>query len=245
MTPSPHEPPFWTGWHELRTFDIDAPQLALRELGTHLRSHYIDIRHLSPRRLEELVADAFREHGLTLELTRATRDGGFDLLVFTEGNRIASIVEVKHWRNAVGVEEVRKLRAVQVRDDVCEAVLVTSGRFTRDARSESIAPHPISLGYRMTLMDAHDLLGLLQVYTDGGRVLPGEVIGNPSVPSVGCPDEPPTRPRHSGQRCLPAGTEVALKGHIGLVVGRTRSGRRARIRWRNGPLSLHDEPVWP
>lgn len=237
------ERPSSSSWSELRSFQLDEPRLALGEIGAYLRKNFVDIRDLPPRRLEELIADAFREQGLELELTRATRDGGYDLLLFGDGSQVTSLVEIKHWRGSVGVEEVRKLRAVQLRDDIGEALLITSSRFTRDAQHEAAASHPVSLGYRMTLLDAHDLLAILDVYRDRTDVLPTVTAADKTLMSRGCADTPQLRSRHTGLRSTPAGTELLIGGRTGKVIGHSLSGRLARLQWVEGGVSYLREPI--
>ena len=74
-----------------------------------------------------------------VEITQATRDGGKDARVkykrgIVEAN---AIVSAKRWSSdaAVSVDEVRMLRGVQGHEDT--AIIVTTGRFTRDAIDEA------------------------------------------------------------------------------------------------------------
>lgn len=235
--------PWYAAWTELRAFSLDEPGLALNELGAYLVRRRADIRFVSPWQLEQLVAHAFREHGLQLELTRQTRDGGFDLMVFSDGGNVAALIEIKHWRGAVGVEEVRKLRGVQLRENVGEVVLVTSGRFTEDARREAAAPYPISLGYKMRLMDGNDLIRVLDIFRDEYQLIPAATDPSKMFDSTGCADFSTARKRHSGRSHAPAGTEIALAGRFGTVVGHTRTGKLARICWTDSENSLLAEPV--
>lgn len=74
-----------------------------------------------------------------VEITQATRDGGKDARVkykrgIVEAN---AIVSAKRWSSAaaVSVDEVRLLRGVQGHEDT--AIIVTTGRFTKDAVDEA------------------------------------------------------------------------------------------------------------
>jgi len=149
----------------LREFDLSSAEVSLDELGTFLRNHYRAVLSLSPRRLELLVADAFKNLGFEVEVTRPTHDGGRDLVLLSSGAEQA-IVEIKRYRANVGVDLVRQLRGVQLREGTGKAVLVTTGRFTSTARKEAAAEIPHRMGFEMELMDADDLLRLLSVYNE-------------------------------------------------------------------------------
>ena len=64
------------------------------KLGAYLRSHFSDIYTVSPRRLEQLVEDVFKNVGYKTRLTQQTRDGGADILLLDDNGRNQAIVEV-------------------------------------------------------------------------------------------------------------------------------------------------------
>ena len=59
-----------------------------------------DIYKLTPRQYEELVAELFRDMGYDVTLTKATRDGGKDILaaIKTEIGQLLCLVEAKRYR---------------------------------------------------------------------------------------------------------------------------------------------------
>lgn len=97
-----------------------------------------DLRQLSPRSFEELLADLLADLGWEVELTKATRDGGADILAYmnTELGRFLCLVEAKHYREdrKVGVELVRTLYGTLCDAQANSAMLVTSSSFTKDAQ---------------------------------------------------------------------------------------------------------------
>jgi len=97
-----------------------------------------DLRGLSPRTFEELLADLLVDLGWEVELTKATRDGGADILAYmnTERGRYLCLVEAKHYREdrKVGVELVRTLYGTLCDAQANSAMLVTSSSFTKDAK---------------------------------------------------------------------------------------------------------------
>jgi restriction system protein len=88
---------------------------------------------LSWSQFEELVAEAYRRRGYTAEVTgRPSGDGGIDIVLHGRGEK--ALVQCKHWKvRQVGVARVRELAGVVAAEKADRGILVTSGRFTRDA----------------------------------------------------------------------------------------------------------------
>jgi hypothetical protein len=147
----------------LRALSVDSAELCLDELKRAIvaRPDLIDSVH--HRRFEEIIADAFRNVGYSVELTRPTKDGGRDLVVLRHDDDHEAIVEIKRYRGKVGVDLVRQLRGVQLRDGVAHAILVAARGFTADAHAEAGHPRPAELGFTMSLVDALDLLRSLDL----------------------------------------------------------------------------------
>lgn len=61
----------------------------------------------------------------------------------------------------MGVEIVRQLRGVQLRDDAPRAILVSASSFTAGAKREAADLVPARLGYSMELVTISDLLAEL------------------------------------------------------------------------------------
>jgi hypothetical protein len=144
-------------------FDINSAQLAHGELCSFLKTHYDAVHSLSPRRFEMLISDIYKDLGYRVEITKATRDGGKDLIVFNDsGERIA--VEVKRYQAKIGVDLIRQLRGVQLTENITKAVLITTSAFTRDAQKEKEAEPPRDLGFELELVDADGLIKLFNLY---------------------------------------------------------------------------------
>ena len=148
----------------LRRFELKDPELPLDALGTHLKSSFSDVFSIPWRRFEELVADVFKEHGFRVELTQATRDGGADIIVFSQdATQRIGIIECKRWAEdkTVGVKVVRELVGAGVEWNVSQLWLVTSTAISRDAveYSENVKP-----AYTIDLIGGSRLLDMLQVY---------------------------------------------------------------------------------
>jgi hypothetical protein len=152
---------------ELRHFDVRSPELAISELGAYLKNHPIDLYGISWRQLEKLVEDIFRELGYSTVLTRMTRDGGADILVYYhERDDLVAIVECKKYaeERKVGVSAVKQLIGTSVDWGVRRAYLVTTSEFTKVAREKAL--HFRGKGFDLELVPATELLKMLKVYND-------------------------------------------------------------------------------
>ncbi len=92
---------------------------------------------LSPRQFEELVAELMTKQGYNVDLTKATRDGGKDLIIANHsdiGNFIY-YVECKKFapNRPVGVNLVRELAGTISVDRVTAGLMITSSYFSPDA----------------------------------------------------------------------------------------------------------------
>jgi len=90
------------------------------------------IRTLSWSAFEKLLAEAFRRRGFAVEETPPGPDGGVDLVLRRDGDRV--LVQAKQWRTQrVGVKVVRELAGVLAAEKADGAIVATSGSFTREA----------------------------------------------------------------------------------------------------------------
>jgi hypothetical protein len=102
-----------------------------------LRTRPAAVDRLHHRSFEAIVAEVLREKGWQVELTKQTRDGGYDVLAIRTdslGVTVKLIVECKLFGlgHPVGVAMVDRLVGVSVRER-SSAMLVTNSRFTRTA----------------------------------------------------------------------------------------------------------------
>ncbi len=102
-----------------------------------IQKNHRAIYDLTPRQFEEFVAELMEKRGYRVDLTKATRDGGKDLIVANHrdiGNFIF-YVECKRYApsNPVGVNLVRELAGAVLADRVTAGIMVTSSYFSPDA----------------------------------------------------------------------------------------------------------------
>src|SRR5258706_16423752 len=77
----------------LRAFDLNSTQLALEEVGAHLKRRFSDVYFLDWRRFEELIENIFQRHGFRTVLTQRSHDGGADMLLLcNDTNGVFAIV---------------------------------------------------------------------------------------------------------------------------------------------------------
>lgn len=97
--------------------------------------------------------------GLSVKITQATRDGGHDIIATkAEPIPFTLIVECKHWgeQHKVDVSVVRSVYGVQTAMQANQSVIVTSSKFTKDAREFAEERNNL-----MALWDIDDLLKLV------------------------------------------------------------------------------------
>jgi len=150
------------------------------------------IRSLSWREFEELLAEAFRRQGFSVEHCGAAGpDGGVDLRLSKAGE--ATIVQCKHWQaRQVGVRVVRELRGVIASEGVQSGIIITSGSFTPDAR-DFAATNPVRL------IDGSELTSMIGRVQKSGRIVGGAAEVPATTPRASRPraSTPTVSPRPS------------------------------------------------
>jgi HJR/Mrr/RecB family endonuclease len=135
--------------------------LATDQLIEHLNRQPSDLYTLAPRRFEELIAELLEDMGWEVSLTKATRDGGRDILAFlsTDVGRFLCLVEAKRYaaKRPVGIELVRSLYGALCDEQANSALLVTTSYFSADAR-EFQRRHT----YKLSFLEYQDVVGWLR-----------------------------------------------------------------------------------
>jgi restriction system protein len=133
------------------------------------------VNGLSWQQFEQLIGEAFRREGWRVKETGGGgADGGVDLRLIKDGE--THLVQCKHWRAwRVGVEVVRELYGVMVAEGAAGGFVVSSGRFTDEARA-------FAEGRNVQLVDGDGLKRMLE------RARGGEVPRE--APAIGAAMEP-------------------------------------------------------
>ncbi len=168
----------------LKRLSVNDADVTLRELGTHLKNQWTDVYSLEARRFEELIEDVFRNIGWRTLLTKQSRDGGADVVLFDAGANQAAIVEVKRYaaERTVGIGVMDRLLGAAIRWDVRKAILVTSARFTDGVWAEMQKLRERRGGIDLELWDADDVLRELNSYSAD---LPPLSVLDPAAVSAG------------------------------------------------------------
>jgi len=115
------------------------------------RRHLLDqqtsiksICELPWKQFEYLVAEAYRRQGYRVDFSLSRgADGGVDLTLRRDGR--TSLVQCKQWKVfSVGAPVIREMFGLLHDQNADEAIIVTSGKFTRDAQ-DFAADKPIQL----------------------------------------------------------------------------------------------------
>jgi restriction system protein len=108
------------------------------------------LRKIPPRKFEEIIAELLSRQGYHVELTPATRDGGFDMYA-AKSELVGSflfLVECKRYTppSKVGVRVVRSLYGVVQQTKATAGMIATTSFFTSAAKEfQSEVKHQISL----------------------------------------------------------------------------------------------------
>ena len=116
------------------------------------------VYEISHRQFEELVYELFARLGYEVELTAQTRDGGADIIAFSQDNlgiRTKYVVEAKHYapRRRIGVGVVRQVNSVRQKMGAHHGIIVTSSFFTADATRENLEYYGLHLKDHDHLME--------------------------------------------------------------------------------------------
>lgn len=119
---------------------------------------------LHPREFEKLIAELLFNKGFEIELTKQTRDNGYDILAmkYIDGfSPIKYLVECKkHAENRkIGVEIVRSFKEVLSTEQANKGLIVTTSYFSKDAIKKQ-QQTPLLLEYK----DKNDVIDWVNEY---------------------------------------------------------------------------------
>ena len=142
---------------------------ASEALVHNLQKHPEDLLSISNRDFEKVVAELLTDMGWEVELTKATRDGGKDILAYmnTEIGQFLCLVEAKRYRKdrKVGVDLVRSLYGTLCDYQANSAMMVTTSSFSPDAH-EFEQRHQ----YQLSLRDYTDVVSWITKFKNKGRI---------------------------------------------------------------------------
>lgn len=120
-----------------------------------------DFEHL----IREMFEKEFASTGGEVRVTRASRDGGIDAVIFDpdplRGGKI--VVQAKRCTNTVGVAAVRDLYGTLINEGANKGILVSTADYGPDA-------HEFARGKPITLLSGSELLYLLEKHGHKARI---------------------------------------------------------------------------
>lgn len=133
------------------------------ELKQYFAKHPENLYDLTSRKFEELIASILKDFGFDVELTKATRDGGRDIIAYMK-NAVCSYltyVQCKKYaaENKVGVGIIREVAGVHHLRQPNKSLVVTTSFFTKDAVEEAR-----KIEQQLGLKDYHAIKGWLANY---------------------------------------------------------------------------------
>jgi restriction system protein len=120
-----------------------------------------DFEHL----IRELFERAFAQYGGEVKVTRASRDGGVDAVIFDpdplRGGK--TVIQAKRYTNTVSVSAVRELFGTLQDEGAIKGILVTTADFGKDA-------YEFALGKPLKLINGAELLHMLHSHGHKARI---------------------------------------------------------------------------
>ena len=117
---------------------VAVKELCPQKLIDEISEHPELLDDINSREFEKLIAELYARMGYEIELRRGVKDGGLDFLAITneEKDPYIIIVECKHplKKNTIGVTFVRELYGVGKWNDAEQSILVTSSKFSPEAK---------------------------------------------------------------------------------------------------------------
>ncbi len=170
------------------------------------------LRALTWQQFEWLVGEAYRRKGYTVEESIAGgADGGIDLILRKDGQ--TALVQCKRWKTqSVGAPIIREQFGLLTHHNADKVIVVTSGRFTREAVA-------FAEGKPVELVDGAALLSLVQSVQKATIPTPSVITSLPktdsaapalieqhlSVASIACPTCGATMVKRTAKRGSNAG----------------------------------------
>lgn len=129
---------------------VHAINVVNSELINYLKKHPNELNHLHWRTFEELVAELLSNFGWEVQLTKPSKDNGYDIMgIYRDISGISNtwIIECKHWgkQRKVGIEIARGLYTIKNELKVGGAILATTSNFTKGVHQFSASRYDFAL----------------------------------------------------------------------------------------------------
>ncbi|MCI0553880.1 MAG: restriction endonuclease [Anaerolineae bacterium] len=147
---------------QLRNFDFTDLSTPFDEVSRYLIARYEARFNVHPRIFENVVASVFRNIGYETEVTAYQNDGGIDVVLRSSNNERTAI-QVKRYRNRIGVEQIRGFTGALFINGITKGIFLTTSSFSRG--SKTAAEQSSVRGIPIELLDAqrfYNALGIAQ-----------------------------------------------------------------------------------
>lgn len=127
-----------------------ALQTVSAELIRYLQKNPEELYQLKPRQFEELICEILNGFGWDVQLTKATRDGGYDIFAISKdisGMSSSWLIECKKYSptNKVGIDVVRSLCGVKNDLKVSNAMIATTSFFSSEVHKAKSSRYDFQL----------------------------------------------------------------------------------------------------
>lgn len=91
---------------------------------------------IDPRKFEEIVAELLYSKGFEVNLTKQTRDGGYDILALQKigGFPVKFLVECKRYKKNIGIDIIRSFCDVIHHEQANKGIIFTTSYFSKDSQ---------------------------------------------------------------------------------------------------------------
>jgi restriction system protein len=149
---------------EIETVIVDQTK-SIKRIITDIYQDNTNLLKIEPRQFEEMIAELLYSKGFKVELTKQTRDNGYDIIALKilENNfPLKFLVECKRFKkDKVGVDIIRSFKEVMQTQNANKGIIVTTSYFTKDANKKRLET-PYLLDYK----DKDDVLLWVTEYCD-------------------------------------------------------------------------------
>lgn len=124
---------------------------SVQRIITDIYKDNSNLLKVGPREFEEMVAELLKSQGFNVELTKQTRDNGYDIIALQSiGSNfpLKFLVECKRFtEKKVSVDIIRSFKEVIQTEQANKGIIVTTSYFTRDAIKKKLET-PYLLDYK-------------------------------------------------------------------------------------------------
>jgi restriction system protein len=130
----------------LKNLDLTDLSVPLADIRSFLLARYDRRFSMHPRLFEETVGSVFASLKYTVEVTAYSNDGGIDVILRKNDEQVG--VQVKRYKNSVGVDQIRSFTGALVDRGISKGVFVTTSQFQRGANA--LTDRLALKGYQLT-----------------------------------------------------------------------------------------------